>query len=60
MAKRGTPVLLNVTNQLPSKTLIPVDPTIMVSRTQTVGQLPLNRIVQAPHSPVLQQSFTPL
>jgi FtsP/CotA-like multicopper oxidase with cupredoxin domain len=38
VAKRGTPVLLNVTNQLPNKTIIPVDPTIEASPTQTVGQ----------------------
>ena len=49
VAKRGTPVLLNVTNQLPNKTLIPVDPTIMASPTQTVGQLPLNRIATHLH-----------
>jgi hypothetical protein len=39
VAKRGTPVLLNITNQLPNKALIPVDPTIAASPTQTVGQL---------------------
>jgi spore coat protein A len=49
VAKRGTPVLINVTNQLPNKTLIPVDPTLMGSATQTVGQLPLNRIVTHLH-----------
>jgi spore coat protein A len=54
VAKRGTPVLLNVTNQLPNKALIPVDPTIDASPTQTVGQLPLNRIVTHLHG-----GFTP-
>ena len=28
VAKRGTPVMLNVTNQLPMNTLIPIDPTV--------------------------------
>ena len=54
VAKRGTPVLLNVTNQLPASGLIPVDPTIMASATQTVGQLPLNRIATHLHG-----GFTP-
>jgi spore coat protein A len=54
VAKRGTPVLLSVTNQLPTKTLIPVDPTIMGSATKMVGQLPLNRIVTHLHG-----GFTP-
>ena len=54
VAKRGTPVLLNVTNQLPNKQLIPIDPTIMASETQTVGQLPFNRIVTHLHG-----GFTP-
>jgi hypothetical protein len=49
VAKRGTPVLLNVTNQPPDKELIPVDPTIEGSATQTVGQLPLNRIATHLH-----------
>jgi spore coat protein A, manganese oxidase len=49
VAKRGTPVLLNVTNQLPNKELIPVDPTIEASPTQTVRQLPLNRIATHLH-----------
>ena len=54
VANRGTPVLLNVTNQLPNKALIPTDPTVMASATQTVGQLPLNRIVTHLHG-----GFTP-
>jgi spore coat protein A, manganese oxidase len=49
VAKRGTPVLLSVTNQLPNKELIPVDPTLEASQTQTVGQLPLNRIATHLH-----------
>ena len=45
VAKRGTPVLLNVTNQLPNKAIIPIDPTIMAGPNgQVVGNLPLNRI----------------
>lgn len=54
VAKRNTPVLLNITNQLPNKALVPTDPTIMASRTQTVGQLPLNRIATHLHG-----GFTP-
>ncbi len=54
VAKRGTPVLLNVINRLPNKALIPVDPTLPASATQTVGQLPLNRIVTHLHG-----GFTP-
>jgi FtsP/CotA-like multicopper oxidase with cupredoxin domain len=49
VAKRGRPVLLNVTNQVPPKALIPTDPTIPASPTQTVGQLPLNRIATHLH-----------
>ena len=54
VAKRGTPVLLNVTNKLPNQTLIPIDPTLDASATQTVGQLPPNRIVTHLHG-----GFTP-
>lgn len=54
VAKRGTPVMFNVTNRLPNKALIPIDPTLAVSATQTVGQLPLNRIVTHLHG-----GFTP-
>ena len=54
VAKRGTPVLLNITNQLPNKALIPVDPTISAGSGQTVGQLPLNRIATHLHG-----GFTP-
>src|SRR5271157_2266260 len=45
VANRGTPVLLNVTNQLPNKALIPIDPTLMPGPNGlTVGDLPPNRI----------------
>jgi len=55
VAKRGTPVLLNVTNQLPNEALIPIDPTLMAGPNgQTVGDLPLNRIVTHLHG-----GFTP-
>ncbi|MBV8132397.1 MAG: multicopper oxidase domain-containing protein [Alphaproteobacteria bacterium] len=54
VANRGTPVLLNITNNLPGATLIPVDPTIMGSATQTVGGLPKNRIATHLHG-----GFTP-
>jgi spore coat protein A, manganese oxidase len=54
LAKRGTPVLFYVSNQLPNKILIPIDPTLDASETQTVGQLPPNRIVTHLHG-----GFTP-
>jgi spore coat protein A len=54
VATRGTPVLFNVTNQLPDKALIPVDPGIQASATETVGQLPFNRIATHLHG-----GFTP-
>lgn len=55
VAKRGTPVLLNITNQLPNKALIPVDPTMMAGPNGlTVGDLPLNRIATHVHG-----GFTP-
>jgi spore coat protein A len=55
VAKRGTPVLLNVTNQLPNKALIPIDLTLMAGPNgQMVGDLPLNRIVTHLHG-----GFTP-
>ena len=55
VAKRGTPVLLNVKNQLPSKGPIPIDPTIMAGPNGlTVGDLPLNRIATHLHG-----GFTP-
>lgn len=43
VARRGNPVLLSVTNQLPNKALIPIDPTVMAGPGVTVGDLPLNR-----------------
>ena len=50
VAKRGTPILLNVTNQLPNKALIPTDPTVMAGPNGLiVGDLPLNRIVTHLH-----------
>jgi spore coat protein A, manganese oxidase len=50
VAKRGTPVLFNITNQLPNKALIPVDPTIMAGPNGLmVGDLPLNRIATHVH-----------
>src|SRR6516225_3631008 len=36
VAKRGTPVLFNITNQLPKKGLIPSDPTISAGGGKTV------------------------
>ncbi len=45
VAKRGTPVLLNVTNVLPSQHFLPVDPTVMAGPNGLmVGDLPQNRI----------------
>jgi spore coat protein A len=50
VAKRGTPVRLNVSNQLPNKALIPIDPTMMAGPNGlTVGDLPLNRIATHVH-----------
>jgi spore coat protein A, manganese oxidase len=49
VAKRGTPVLLNVRNQLPNETLIPIDPTLPTGSGQTVGDLPPNRIATHVH-----------
>src|SRR6266568_3700821 len=50
VAKRGTPVLLNVANQLPNKALIPIDPTVMAGPNgQMVGDLPFNRIATHLH-----------
>ena len=55
VAKRGTPVLLNVSNQLPNKALIPIDPTMMAGPNGLmVGDLPLNRIAVHLHG-----GFTP-
>ena len=54
VAERDTPVLLNVTNQLPNNALIPTDPTLDASPTQSVGDLPLNRTTTHLHG-----GFTP-
>src|SRR5450759_1384937 len=55
VSKRGRPVLLNVTNQLPNKALIPIDPTVMAGPNGLmVGDLPLNRIAVHLHG-----GFTP-
>ena len=50
VAKRGTPVLFQVTNQLPNKAIIPIDPTVMAGDNGImVGDLPLNRIATHLH-----------
>ncbi len=50
VAKRGTPVLLSVTNLMPSRHILPVDPTIMAGPNGlTVGDLPTNRIATHLH-----------
>jgi len=50
VANRGTPVLLNVGNQLPSTHILPVDPTIMAGPNGLmVGDLPVNRIATHLH-----------
>ena len=50
VATRGTPVILNVTNQLPKKHILPVDPNIMAGPNGLmVGDLPVNRIVTHLH-----------
>ena len=49
VATRGTPILLSVANNLPNRELVPVDWTIMASATQTVGDLPMNRIATHLH-----------
>jgi spore coat protein A len=50
VAKRGTPVLLTVTNLLPNRHILPVDPTLMAGPNGlTVGDLPVNRIVTHLH-----------
>ena len=54
VAKRGTPVLFNITNQLPNKQIIPIDLTINAGPNTTVGDLPLNRIATHLHG-----GFTP-
>ncbi|HEX2663946.1 MAG TPA: hypothetical protein VHM93_14020 [Candidatus Acidoferrum sp.] len=54
VAKKGRPVLFNITNQLPNKQLIPIDLTINAGPNTTVGDLPLNRIATHLHG-----GFTP-
>jgi spore coat protein A, manganese oxidase len=50
VAQRGRPVLLTVTNLLPPKHILPVDPTIMAGPNGlTVGDLPHNRIATHLH-----------
>jgi spore coat protein A len=50
VAKRGTPILLTVTNLLPNKHVLPVDPTVMAGPNGVmVGDLPLNRIATHLH-----------
>ncbi len=75
VVKRGTPVLLSVTNLLANKHILPVDPTIMAGPPDqlhpmglTVGDLPLNRIATHLHGGLTPwfsdgtpfQWFTPL
>jgi FtsP/CotA-like multicopper oxidase with cupredoxin domain len=54
VARRNRPVLLSVTNNLPDRALVPVDPTLPTSETHKVGQLPMNRIATHLHG-----GFTP-
>ena len=50
VARRGTPVLLSVSNLLPNRHILPVDPTLMAGPNgQTVGDLPVNRIATHLH-----------
>jgi len=50
VAKRGTPVLLSVTNLMPHRHILPVDPTIMAGPNGLmVGDLPTNRIATHLH-----------
>jgi len=50
VASRNTPVMLTVTNLLPSRHLLPVDPTVMAGPNGImVGDLPQNRIVTHLH-----------
>jgi spore coat protein A len=50
VATRGTPVLLSVTNLMPPKHILPVDPTIMAGPNGLmVGDLPANRIATHLH-----------
>ena len=50
VASRGTPILLTVTNLLPRRHILPVDPTMMAGPNGLlVGDLPDNRIVTHLH-----------
>jgi spore coat protein A, manganese oxidase len=50
VARRGTPTLLTVTNLLPNKHILPVDPTILAGpHALTVGDLPQNRVATHLH-----------
>jgi spore coat protein A len=50
VAKRGTPVMLNISNKLPNKSIIPVDPTTMAGPNGLmVKDLPVNRIANHLH-----------
>jgi spore coat protein A len=50
VATRGTPVLLTVTNLMPPRHILPVDPTIMAGPNGVmVGDLPTNRIATHLH-----------
>lgn len=50
VAKRGTPVMLNISNKLPNKSIIPVDPTAMAGPNGLmVKDLPVNRIANHLH-----------
>jgi spore coat protein A, manganese oxidase len=50
VAKRGTPLLLTVTNLMPARHLLPVDPTMMAGPNGLmVGDLPTNRIATHLH-----------
>ena len=50
MAKRGTPVLLTVTNLLPNRHILPVDPTIMAGPNGLWSAIfPTNRIATHLH-----------
>ena len=50
VAKRGTPILLTVTNLLPARHILPVDPSIMAGPNGLmVGDLPTNRIATHLH-----------
>lgn len=50
VAEQGTPVLLSVTNLLPNRHILPVDPTLMAGPNGLmVGDHPVNRIVTRLH-----------